>query len=191
MQEINIRLRFTSPCLGFAKKPFADGRKNVIFCMPRDGHGRVIFLKSWWHVLLHYAAKVAGICYNSVRKIDWAQPIDGELSEWRRIVVPANKKRKARYALHEAYRPGAVIGIRAVLPDSITIDDFTRLMIIVGSYKGISPYKCEDETYGAFEVVSVMPAIRHKVPRIAPKSEGNSTHDDDCPDPEIRYADRH
>ena len=166
MQEVTIRLRFTRPCLGFAKKPLGSG-KGVIYRMPRDGSDRVMFLPSWWKSNMEYAAKVVGRCHNEVPKIAWANNIDGRLAEWKRIVVPAKENKRARYALHEAFRPQSVIGINAVLPDGLSIDDFTELLDVVGTYKGISPFQSESETYGTFEVVSVMPAIR--VRRSQPK----------------------
>lgn len=165
MQEVTIRIRFTRECLGFAKKPLNKG-KGVIYRMPRDGSGRVMFLPSWWKANLTYAAKVVGRCHTEATKVVWAGTVDGHLAEWKRIVSPANGgKKKARYALHEAFRPSTIIGVNAILPDGLTIDDFTELLEVVGTYKGISPFQSESETYGTFEVVSVMPAIRVRRPQ--------------------------
>lgn len=173
MQEVNIRLRFISPCLGMVKQQIPRSR-DVIYDMPRDGQGRVIFLASWWRSRMTYAAKVAGIGYDAVTKIDWSNHIDGLTTRWKRIVVPASDFKRARYALHEAFRPGAEIGVNAVLPDQLAIDDLRDLLNIVGTYKGISPFQSEEETYGTFEVLSVMPTMRQPVePRR--KAEKNST----------------
>lgn len=164
MQEVTIRLRFTRECLGFAKKPTSSG-KGVIYRMPRDGSDRVMFLPSWWKANLTYAAKVVGRCHTEATKVAWSSTVDGRLSEWRRIVQPAKEGKKARYALHEAFRPKTVVGVNAILPDGLTIDDFTELLEVVGTYKGISPFQSDDETYGTFEIVSVMPAIRVRRPQ--------------------------
>ncbi len=158
MQEVTIRLRFNRACLGFAKKSLGAG-KDVIYRMPRDGQDRVMFLTSWWHDRMRYAAKVTNKCYNDVLHIAWAAHIDGALGQWRRPVPTAPGKRQ-RYSLHEAFRPNTEIGITAVLPDAITIDDFSCLLTVVGTYKGISPFQSVGETYGTFEVLSVMPTIR-------------------------------
>ena len=166
MQEVTIRLRFTNPCLGFAPRQLENGRRDVIYRMPRDGQGRVIFLTSWWHSRMLYAAKVTGVCYNKANRIDWSQPVDGSVTQWRRTVATAKEGRRQRYALHESFRPGAEIGINAVLPDSITIDEFTTLLTVIGTYKGISPFQCEDATYGTFEVLSVMPTVRQLKPML-------------------------
>lgn len=174
MQEVKIRLCFISPCLGYAPHEL-NRRNDVIYCMPRDSQGRVIFLASWWRSLMTYAAKVVGICYDDVHKIDWANQVDGHVTEWRRIVAPAAGRKKARYALHEAFRPGAEIGINAVLPSTISIDDFVSLLNTAGSYRGISPYQSQEETYGTFEVLSVMPTIRQKHPTSRRETEKHPT----------------
>ena len=160
MQEVTIRIRFTSPCIGFSKK--TQG-KDVVFCMPRDGQGHVMFLTSWWRDRMQYAAKVANKCYADVGQIDWGTRVDGRLERWRRNIVQAGKpSRRNRYALHEAFRPGAEIGITAVLPASIILNDFIELLGVIGTYKGMSPYQSQQETYGTFDVLSVMPTIRRK-----------------------------
>ena len=156
MQEVKIRLRFTRECLGYAKKQLSNNR-GVIYRMPRD-RDRVMFLPSWWKSRLRYAAKVLNRHHKEVGNIAWDTMIDGHLAEWKRV-IPGNGKRQ-RYALHEAFRPNTIIGVNAVLPDNLNIDDFTELLGIVGTYKGISPFQSEDEVYGTFEVVTVMPTIR-------------------------------
>lgn len=160
MQEVTIRLRITQPCLGFVRRDLPNGR-GVIYRMPRDCQDRVVFLTSWWLERMQYAARVAGKCYDAVGDIAWATNIDGRVSEWKRTVASDGKKQ--RYALHEAFRPRAEIGITAVLPHSITINDFIDLLTVVGTYKGISPFQSKDETYGTFEVLSVLPTIRQPV----------------------------
>lgn len=163
MQEVTIRLRITQPCLGFVKRELPSGR-GVIYKMPRDCQDRVVFLTSWWLERMQYAARVVGKCYDSVTDIAWATNIDGRVSEWKRTVTASADGRKPRYALHEAFRPRAELGITAVLPSSISIPDFIDLLTVIGTYKGISPFQAKDETYGTFEVLSVLPTIRQPVP---------------------------
>ncbi len=134
MQEVTIRLRFNRECLGYAK---GTTRKNkVIYRMPRDSQHRVMFLPSWWRSRFRYAAKVVGRCGDLVKQINWDPIVDGNLSEWRRTITPAHqdRKRRARYALHEAFRPGDMIGINAVLPAKMSLDDFTELLTVVDDH---------------------------------------------------------
>jgi len=163
MQEVSIRLRFIRECLGSAKR--RKGRDQTVFRMPRDHRGRVMFLPSWWGSLMDYAAKVNNLGQSLVRKIDWDPIVDGApRKDWRRIITPASEdaKKRTRYAVHEAFPPGAVIGVNAVLPDGMTVDDFQELLTIAGTYRGISPFRASEETYGTFEIVSVKKAVRQK-----------------------------
>jgi len=172
MQEVTIRIRFNRECLGFARA--STNRGGVIYRMPRDGQDRVMFLQSWWKGRFRYAAKVVNRCHNLVQRIAWDPIVDGAVSEWKRD-VPPKKKSQAKngrrcYALHEAFMPGDVIGVNAVLPEGMSLDDFTELLSVVGTYKGISPFQSENETYGTFDVVSVHPAIRAR-PAAKPETE--------------------
>lgn len=158
MQEVIINIRFTRPCLGYAKQPLDKGR-GVIYRMPRDGSQRVMFLPSWWKTNFRFAAKVLGRYHTEAANIAWATPVQGDLNQWQRNITNPTGKRR-RYALHEAFRARTVATVQAVLPDGLPIDGFTELLSIVGQYKGISPFQSDDDTYGTFEVVSVAPAER-------------------------------
>jgi hypothetical protein len=114
---------------------------------------------------MRYAAKVANRAYGLVGKIDWDPIVDGTpRTDWRRTVVSAHDdpKKRERYAVHEAFPPGSVIGINAVIPKGLTVDEFANLLSIAGTYKGISPFREDDERYGTFEVLSVKPAVRNR-----------------------------
>jgi hypothetical protein len=158
MQEVSIRLRFIRECLGSAKRQ--KGQDQTVFCMPRDPRGHVMFLPSWWKSLMAYAAKVRNLGQSLVGNIDWDPIVDGAPTNWRRIIVPPSKdrKRRARYAMHEAFPPGSFIGIKAVLPDGLSLDDFQEILTTAGTYRGISPYQPPGESYGTFEVQSVKKA---------------------------------
>lgn len=150
MQRVVIVLRFTSVCLGHVKK----ARKgDVIYTMLRDYEGRVMFLPTWWRNRMQYAAQVLGRGYNEAGKVDWSPFVDGRLVIWRRTVT---RKPTRRYSVHEAYRPGECITLRAVLPDGLSVADFKEMLQLIGEYRGISPFRGVGAD-GTFEVVSVEP----------------------------------
>jgi len=109
---------------------------------------------------MRYAAKVANRHYAEVKKIDWCPIVVGEpRNDWRRTIISQQENSvKSHYALHEAFRPGDIVILSAVLPDEIPIADFMHLLTIVGRYKGFSPFNNSQEKYGTFEVISVEPA---------------------------------
>lgn len=166
MQEVTIRLRFVRECLGSAKRKKRKGQSSqTVFCFARDHRDRIMFLPTWWAVLMRYAAKVAGRAYGIVGEINWDPIVDGKpRSDWKRTVVSAHDdpKRRERYAIHEAFPPGAVVGINAVIPGGLTVDELSDLLTIAGTYKGISPFRAEDAQYGTFEVLSVKPTVRNR-----------------------------
>jgi hypothetical protein len=64
---------------------------------------------------------------------------------------------KSHFALHEAFRPGDVVVLSAVLPSEIPMPDFVHLLTLIGKYRGFSPFNNSQEKYGTFEVISVEP----------------------------------
>jgi hypothetical protein len=160
MEEVAIRLRFNRPCLGAAKR--GDGNRTV-FRMARDPAGRVMFMPSAWQGVMRYAAKLANRHQSAVKAIDWNPIVDGEPKpDWRRTIVAQTgatglRAGRTHYALHEAFCPGDVIGVTAVIPDGMSIDDLWRLLEIVGTYKGFSPFNNDTEKFGTFEVISIKP----------------------------------
>lgn len=158
MQEVTIKLRFNRVCLGGAKRKHGG---RVVFCFERDPRQRVMFLPSLWSSLLRYAAKLTNRHQNAVKKIDWCPVIEGlPKKDWRRTIVrrpaPGNEsKARTHFAVHEAFVPGDVITLSAVLPAEITLDDFSQLLTVIGKYRGFSPFNVPQEKYGTFEVLSV------------------------------------
>lgn len=142
MMEVTIRLRFTNYSLG-------DRRFKRISRMLQDGQGRIVYLPTWWDALMGYAAKVLNKYHELARQIDWDPVVDGRPTEYRRYYD------EGKYTLHEAFEPGAEIGVNAVLPTGLTIEMFTELLDVAGRYRGISPYR-QQKQYGTFEVVSVV-----------------------------------
>lgn len=160
MQEVEVQLRFNRVCLGAAKR-----RKHgqVYFGFDRDATGRVMFMPAAWLGVMRYAAKLANKHHSVVQKIDWCPIVSGRTrNDWRRtIVTQQNGTGRSHYAVHEAFQPGDVIKLSAVLPDEISLIDFERLLEIVGKYKGFSPFNNSTEHYGTFEVVSIDPIAGH------------------------------
>lgn len=156
MQEVTITIRFNRVCLGAAKR---RRHGQVLFGFDRDPGNRVMFLPSAWLSGMRYAAKIANRHHSTVKKIDWCPVIVGEpRTDWRRtIVAQTSSAAKTHYALHEAFRPGDVVVLSAVVPDEIPLADFEHLLTLIGKYKGFSPFNNAQEKYGTFEVISVEP----------------------------------
>lgn len=158
MQEVTITLRFNRECLGVVRRPLPRG--GVIYRLPRSSDGRVMFMPSKWRAAIQYAARVRGKHHEIVKHVDWDAFVDGATTEWRRTVSVAKNGKRERYALHEAFRPGDVLRVNAVLPTGLSIPDFSTLLTLVGTYRGISPFVDDEQNYGTFDVVSVAPAVR-------------------------------
>jgi len=161
VQEVAIKLRFNRACLGAAKR-----RKHgqVFFGFDRDPANRVMFMPSAWLGVMRYAAKLANKHHTAVQKIDWCPIVEGRpRNDWRRTILSRQSTGdvKSHYAVHEAFQPGDSILVSAVIPDEITIDDFARLLEIVGKYKGFSPFNNSTEHYGTFEIISIVPLQGH------------------------------
>ena len=160
MQEVEIQLRFNRECLGAAKR-----RKHgqVYFGFDRDPAGRVMFMPASWLGVMRYAAKLANKHHSVVQKIDWCPLVEGRTrNDWRRtIIAQQNGTTRAHYAVHEAFQPGDVIKLFAVVPDEISLADFERLLEIVGKYKGFSPFNTNTDHYGTCEIISIKPTSGH------------------------------
>lgn len=157
MQEVSISLRFNRVCLGAAKR---KKHGQTVFCFDRDPSNRVMFMPAAWLSCLRYAAKIANRHHVTVKNIDWCPVIIGTpRPDWRRTIVsrPDESNGRTHYALHEAFRPGDVIVLSAVLPDDLTIEEFEQLLTLVGKYRGFSPFNNNQEKYGTFEVLSIEP----------------------------------
>lgn len=120
-----------------------------------------MFLPSAWLSCMRYAAKIANKHQAAVKKIDWCPIVVGEpRNDWRRTIskpAPDPDAAKTYYVLHEAFRPGDLVVLSAVIPDEISSSDFVHMLTLVGKYRGFSPFNNTQEKYGTFEVVSVEP----------------------------------
>ena len=155
MRELTIRIRFSSPSLGNQKL------QNGHFGFQKADDGRVIFLASWHQSNLRQAAQLIGRYQSLVGKIGWDVHVDGRLADnpWTRIYRSKSGKRKSnRYALHESFQVGQVVGINCSVPSEISDDAMFTLMSKAGTYKGLSPWK--PGQYGHYEVVSIVQRAR-------------------------------
>jgi len=148
VQEVQARLKFNNHCLG-------NRRDKRVSKMLRDPSGKAMFLATWWKSIMVYSAKVLNRYHELAKKIDWDPVVEGRTGEYKRFY------KRSSYTVHEAFFPGDVIAVNAVLPPGLSIDDFHRLLSVAGTYRGISPYG-HDERYGTFEVISVN--TRKRVP---------------------------
>jgi hypothetical protein len=141
MTEVEVVIRFNQHSLG-------DCRYQRVSRMLHAPDGRVMFPPAWWQALMRYAAQVLDKHQSAVKDIDWAPVVEGTPKEYRRYYA------SGRYTTHEAFFPGDQIVVQAVIPAEITTDDFKELLAVAGKYKGISPYR-KDNQYGTFDVVTV------------------------------------
>jgi hypothetical protein len=158
VQEVKTLLCFTVPCLGAAKR--VRNGLGTVFCFERTPGGQVLFHPTWWRAILTHAARIKNLPTAVIKKIEWSPAIDGSPRPWQRYIQDPDRPEGARpkYAQHEAFLPGRVIGVECVLPVGLAVDTFAALMEAAGKFRGISPYKPGE--YGRFTVVSVQPAGR-------------------------------
>jgi len=153
MREVTVRIRFTRPCLGNVQdRRHNDGR--LVFA--RTGDGQVMFLPSWHKQNLRLAAQLLGRHQEEVDKIHFDVAVDGALRRdcwYKRYYVGHDRKR--RYAWHECFFPGQVVGINCIVPSTISDDDLLQLFNIAGRYRGLSPWKPGE--YGHFVVEKITP----------------------------------
>lgn len=152
MRELTVRIKFTRPSLGNVPIRDSSGR----FAMPRSPSGQVTFLATWHSANMRYAAQVLGRHQDTVGKIRWDIAVDSTTprDRWYQRYYPTTSK-KRRYALHEAFLIGHIVGINCVVPGVISHDDFWQLMSLAGRYRGLSPFRPAE--YGLFTVESIRP----------------------------------
>lgn len=111
----------------------------------------MIFMPTWHQGNIALASRVLGRLQDQVPHIQWDLAVDGTpggiYKRWWKDGT------KDRYAPHEAFLAGQVVGINCLVPTTITDDDLWVLMDLAGRYKGISPY--QPGKWGRFMVESV------------------------------------
>lgn len=140
MKEVELKLRFITPCLGHI-------RCNDYDRFEHNEDGYVIFMQSWWRNLLGYGAKAFGKHQRLMNDVRFHPIVEDKPNRYRRYYGPG------QFKAHEAYLKDQVITVRAMLPDGIDEDDFRKIMDLAGSYCGISPYGWQSG-FGQFGVVA-------------------------------------
>jgi hypothetical protein len=114
-----------------------------------------MFLASWHHANMRFAAQLLGRHQDVVGKVCWDVAVDGVVrpERWHKRYYTTNGRQ--RYVLHEAFFADQVVGVNCVVPAAISDDDLWELMRLAGQYRGISPWKPGE--FGLFTVESIRP----------------------------------
>ena len=144
-------IRFTQPSLGSVQRRING---QTVYCLHRTAEGKTMFLPSWWRAITREASNVLNIYQAEVLRIRWDPEVSGDVTKYRRY-VGTRKKGRARFALHEAFDAGSRLTARCLVPSSICLDMFQRILDLAGRYYGISAYR--PGQYGTFEVLNVAP----------------------------------
>jgi hypothetical protein len=75
---------------------------------------------------MRYAAQLLNKRQAAVKHIDWDPVIIANPREYRRCYA------QGRFTKHEAFYPGDIIEVHAMLPGEITLVDFRELLTIIG-----------------------------------------------------------
>jgi hypothetical protein len=151
VRELTVQVRFKKHSLGNHRDP--EGGKMRLLRSPA---GRVLFMATWHRANMRFAAQVLNRHQDRVDRIHWDPESDSgdRVCLFRRYYTTKGGKR--RFAVHEAFPPGHVIGLNVVVPAEIGDEDFWQLLVVAGQYRGISQYG--PTQWGFFEVES----IRHR-----------------------------
>lgn len=163
MYEVYLRLRFDTPCLGNLRRE--DPHPNT---MMRDHDGNIIFSQVWWRAIVLQAASTRCLHQEQVRNILWSPEVDGTVKLHKRY-YSLNGQRF--YKEHEAFLANDVIGVKALIPDDITIEDLTELMGIAGAYYGISPFGWK-QGFGKFKVVEIARTVNRGHTSVEDRNKG-------------------
>ncbi len=152
MYEVCLRLRFDSPCLGSLR-----GEENGPDKMMRDTDGHVTFSQTWWRTVICQGAESYGKHQDRVKGVLWAPIVDGTTKLYRRYYHLSSEQGAPQkmYKDHEAFLAGEIIGVKALVPDDIPLEDLRDIMAIAGEYFGISPFGWR-MGYGKFKVLEAV-----------------------------------
>lgn len=114
---------------------------------PRCAAGRITFMATWWMHILRYGAQAKG-CLADVDHVYFDTYVDGQPKPYRRYY---NNK---DYTVHEAFLVGDTASVNVMLPDQVSVEQFSDMMGIAGRFRGISPYRHRDG-WGRFTVEKV------------------------------------
>jgi len=152
MYEVCLRLRFDSACLGSMR----DEADEHVARMQRGPDGNVIFAQTWWRTIIGQGARSYGKHQERVRSVLWTSTVDGTTKMFRRYYYlrDANGDRQQCFRDHESFLAGEVIGVKALVPDDVPLEDLRDIMSIAGEYFGISPFGWK-KGYGKFKVLEI------------------------------------
>ena len=152
MYEVYLRLRFDSPCLGSSRSEVEGGPDRML----RGSDGNVVFSQVWWRTIVCQGAKSVGRHQDRVRAILWTSAVDGTTKIFRRYYHLRSESGETQKLLkdHEAFLIGDVIGVKALIPDDVPMEEFRDIMSVAGEYFGISPFGWK-MGYGKFKVVEI------------------------------------
>lgn len=150
MYEVYLRLQFDSACLGSCRNEVEGGPDRML----RSADGNVIFSQTWWRTIVVQGAKCVGRHQDRVKSVLWTPSVDGTTKLFRRYYHLRNEKGVPQklFKDHEAFLAGDIIGIKALVPDDIPMEDIRAIMAVAGEYFGISPFGWK-MGYGKFKVV--------------------------------------
>lgn len=143
MQEIVVKLRFITPCLG-------NIRRNDCDAFERDASGNVVFRHTAWYNVLAYGAQALSKHQALISQVRSHPQILGVTSTIKRWYDDN------AYRRHEGFGAGAEIIARFMLPTGIPTEDFIAILNLAGAYYGLSPYGWQ-YGYGKFEAEQVPP----------------------------------
>jgi hypothetical protein len=177
MYEVYIRMQFDEPCLGNERGADDDPTR-----MRRNSDGTVIFQQSWWCSMISKAVDGYNKHQKDVTKILWTPEIDGTTSMYKRYyTITEDGVRVRKYKPHEAFNRGDIIGVKALVPDGVPLEDLKDILQLAGTYCGISPYGWS-KGYGKFKVLEVS-----KVYNRRKDDEGGSKNRDEG-EPSMDYS---
>ncbi len=152
MREVTIRICMLEPCL--------SGRNNVDegngpdFIFDRDSKDRALIMQTTWIRSLKFACKAISVTTKHVNSVWFDPAVVGTIKTYDRLckdqMATIGNRRFLRY---EAFLPGDVVTVRAVLHDKLWLSTFKKILKACGSYAGLS-VSCFGD-YGRFEVLSV------------------------------------
>lgn len=157
MLEYLLEIAFVSPCLGNTRRELArpGAPRRHYWALPRTPSGHITFQPTWWQANLRKSATVLSRAAPGLAQVRF----DPQISGVPQAARPENFYRRYYtdkiYALHEAFFPGEVIGVRVLVPLELPVDLLRQVLETSGRFYGISPAKPGE--FGHFQVQQLAP----------------------------------
>jgi len=145
--EVHVKLEFATPCLGNERNDDPEPNRMI-----RSGSGGIIFLQSWWHGCTAAAAERFSMHQQRIRAVKWSAEVEGESTLIDRFYYKGAGTKHIKK--HEGFAACATVGVRALVPDDVPLEDFKSILSIAGEFFGISPFGWK-KGYGRFKVLEV------------------------------------